>query len=746
MLSLLLMMSLGAEPAGGADQRAAYLEEIRDMLPRSPAWEEWLEKTGELPPDFAAMPSFAPIPDPLTWREDGALKRISGPDEWPAQRERLLAEFKQWILGTVPPPPGNLEAEVLVERQEYGATVREVELRFGPGKAAKLWVEVFIPPGDGPFPVFMTQANHRGWALIALRRGYLCCVYAGADARDDTDTFIEPYAEYDWSKLVRRGWAAGRVIDYLEGVPQADTRRVALKGHSRNGKTSLMASALDERIAVVISSSSGVGGCMASRYCGEHHFAEGIEHITRNFTDWFHPRWRFFAGREHKAPVDLNQLVALSAPRACLLSIAFNDSVEGAWAMEKTYLSAKPVYEMLGVPGRLATLWRPAGHETWTTVIERYVDWCDVQFGRGDRSFPETLHYPHDWEGWRARHAGEFDVTAYPERPFADAPPAAANLDTCEGRREAVRAAVDEMLGAAPPGAEGPRHDYGEESDHTEEKLKRFEAGARLTKDDLMFGEYINAPVYMPEGTMESGARIPGVLWLHAWCNPSGYAPAYKRGAPPYEFIAREGFAVFCYDQAGCGRRVDEVDRFYERHPGWSLMGKMVRDARAALKVMSELPYVDPKRIYVMGYSLGAHVALHLAAVDESPAGYALVCAPPPYRLDTDYAETGGIERWAQVRMWVPRLGLFAGNENRVPYDVDELLGMMAPRPVLLLTPRLDRCAPLPLMNRAVAAARTVYRCYGAEQALTQETPDTYNHFDTENQRIVAQWLDRTAR
>ena len=78
-------------------KRQAYLHELREVLPRSEPWDMWLEKTGELPPNFDAMPSCAPLPDPLAG--------VSAPGQWPARREALIAEFKHWILGTVPPPP-----------------------------------------------------------------------------------------------------------------------------------------------------------------------------------------------------------------------------------------------------------------------------------------------------------------------------------------------------------------------------------------------------------------------------------------------------------------------------------------------------------------------------------------------------------------------------------------------------------------------------------------------------------------
>jgi hypothetical protein len=141
---------------------------------------------------------------------------------------------------------------------------------------------LLLPPGPGPHPVFLTQHNHRGWALVALRRGYAAGVYSAADSQDDTDTFVAAYPEQDWSRLTRRAWATSRVIDYLQqSVPQADKKRIALTGHSRNGKLSLIASALDTRIAVVISSSSGAGGSLSARDYSEQHFGEGIEMLSR---------------------------------------------------------------------------------------------------------------------------------------------------------------------------------------------------------------------------------------------------------------------------------------------------------------------------------------------------------------------------------------------------------------------------------------------------------------------------------
>ena len=353
-------------------QRQALLEQLKRILPASPAWEAWLSQTGELPPDFDQLPSRALLPDLLA---DDKGAPISTPEAWEVRRATLKQQLQHWIVGSCPPAPAEIEAEVTAEKQEPGGLRRDVVLHFGPGKRASLRLTLFIPSGMGPFPVFLTQGSHYAWALIALRRGYLSCVYAGADNFDDTDSFVEAYPGYDWSRLMRRAWAGSRCIDYLTTLPQANIEQIAITGHSRNGKQSLMAAAFDERISLVISSSSGAGGVLSARYFSEQNFGEGIELITRVFPEWFHPRMRFFCGREDKLPVDFPDLVALSAPRPCLLSSALNDpggkrvghatNLSGrATGVRAVWRGGQPAHPV--APGPTTKRGRPSLSVTWT--------------------------------------------------------------------------------------------------------------------------------------------------------------------------------------------------------------------------------------------------------------------------------------------------------------------------------------------------------------------------------------------
>ena len=93
--------------------------------------------------------------------------------------------------------------------------------------------DLLTPPGEGPFPVFMSQWNHRGWAQIAVRRGYMALLYAGADSKDDTRDYLALYPQHDWTTLMTRAWGAHRAVDYLHTLQHVDKTKIAITGHSR---------------------------------------------------------------------------------------------------------------------------------------------------------------------------------------------------------------------------------------------------------------------------------------------------------------------------------------------------------------------------------------------------------------------------------------------------------------------------------------------------------------------------------
>jgi len=136
-------------------------------------WEDWVRRTGEQPPDFDALPSIPDLPDPLFIREAGRTIPVTTPALWTRQKRLLRSAVEHWMFGTMPPAPDNLKAIVTATRREGGSTVREVRLTFGPGERGFLRLELIVPDGKGPFPVFLTNhARNRPWIYTAVRRGY----------------------------------------------------------------------------------------------------------------------------------------------------------------------------------------------------------------------------------------------------------------------------------------------------------------------------------------------------------------------------------------------------------------------------------------------------------------------------------------------------------------------------------------------------------------------------------------------
>lgn len=714
-------------------RRQDHLAELRRILPRSPAWETWLEASDELPPDFARLPGVPGLPDPLRFANE---QPVTTPDEWTARRAELIELFQHYVIGSVPPPPGNVRVAESQTFREPGAHREEVTLAFGPEHRARLRLEILRPPGPGPFPVFLTQYNHRRWALIAVSRGYLACVYAGADARDDTGPWCDLWPDHDWTKLTRRAWAASRCVDYLETLPEADVRQIALTGHSRNGKTSLIAAALDERITAVISSSSGAGGACPWRCFSEAEFGEGIELITRNFPDWLHPRLRFFVGREDRLPIDQHELIACVAPRPVLLSTALNDSVESVWAIEQCQRAAQPVFELLGAPDHLNLRYRHGPHATAAGDIESYLDWLDWKFGRSSRRVDDAPIYP-TLEDWQRAGGTSLDPAQFPVRGRDDllltARGAPVNSrEEWEAQRHEIRQRIFQVLGEPPPLAADPGGTYGAEPQPVAALLRRDTPPDRLVKESLNFGNYITGDLYYPTNVAGTTRQLPAFVWLHPLSVSHGYVAGYHRGETPHLALTRSGYAVFAFDQIGNGARIEEVRDFYERYPNWSLLGKTVADTRAAVDVLQAHRHIDPDQIYLTGYGTGALAALHAAALDDRVAGVIVVGGITPWRFDTVASGTGGVGRWSRALPWLPRLAAFIGEESRIPYDVPELLALIAPRPVQLITPGIDYQTNLESLRQAVHDARRVFAWLGAPQALVFQKTESYNHFSPE--------------
>jgi hypothetical protein len=353
-------------------------------------------------PTPASLPSRDQRPDPLTMF-DGT--KVETKQDWLTKRKPELKElFQHYMYGQRPDPVNALEAVPLHEdKNAFGgaATLTEYELRFdvnGHKNPTPIRLLLVVPNGArGPVPCFVGpnfQGNHalvkdakvrlpdvwmysrkpgvvdgkataegRGTALDvwafekAARRGYAVATFYVGDIQPDRPNVKEGLRGVlpqggradDTATIMGWAWGVSRAVDFLTVCPGIDPSRIAVVGHSRLGKTALVAAAFDERIALAIPHQAGCGGSGPSRH--DDPKAESVKRITASFPHWFCPNFTAFGGSLDKLPFDQHCLVSLCAPRPVL----FSNAAEDLWANPRGQFeilkAATPVYDLLGADG-----------------------------------------------------------------------------------------------------------------------------------------------------------------------------------------------------------------------------------------------------------------------------------------------------------------------------------------------------------------------------------------------------------
>jgi dienelactone hydrolase len=352
------------------------------------------------------LPQVPELPDPLT---TFAGKKITTAEEWQKVRRPELKElFQHYMYGRYPTIPAKVTAKVLFEdREAFGgkATVREIALSVS-DMAPPVHVLLTMPNNrPGPAPVFVGlnfTGNHsitdhpkvrvptewmragpgveknrateagRGksqrWPLEMIAdRGYaVATAYYGEIIPDDPKVrgglrdLLMPAGEADpaaTAAIMAWAWGLHRMIDHLATLPEIDPKRVAVVGHSRLGKTALLAAAFDDRVALAVPNQAGCGGTAPSR--NHNPKAETVERINTSFPHWFCGHFKAFNADPSRLPFDQHGLVALCAPRPVLFTNATEDQWANPPGQFEVLKAATPVYKLLGVEGLEADAYPP---------------------------------------------------------------------------------------------------------------------------------------------------------------------------------------------------------------------------------------------------------------------------------------------------------------------------------------------------------------------------------------------------
>jgi len=187
-----------------------------------------------------------------------------------------------------------------------------------------------------------------------LHRGYgFAAIYPTEFVPDSSQAGLRILSEFfsNFDQEERPGalmaWASqfNLVANHLKSEDRIS--EIALYGHSRFGKTALIAAAFNKNIDTAIAHQSGTGGASLSR----HKPGETIADITAGYPHWFGNKYASFAERNDDLPVDQHQLLALIAPRPIFLGNARRDVWSDPNGGFRAAMGATPAYELYGLQG-----------------------------------------------------------------------------------------------------------------------------------------------------------------------------------------------------------------------------------------------------------------------------------------------------------------------------------------------------------------------------------------------------------
>ena len=228
-------------------------------------------------------------------------------------------------------------------------------------------------------------------------------------------------------------------------------------------------------------------------------------------------------------------------------------------------------------------------------------------------------------------------------------------------------------------------------------------------------GLKISGIVELPEG-MQRGERRAAILVLHGF--GSNKDSAMVRAVT--RLFTNLGYVALRFDMRGCGESAGERGRV--------ICLEQVADTSSALEFLMKHESVHPERIAVFGHSFGAAVAVYAAGTDAriaaciSSGGWGhgerkfrkQHASPEAWRRFSSMMEEGRRRSARGERMMVPRFdivpirpelrgNLAPGSILEFPFEVvesmyafaaNEVVGRIAPRPLLLLHPANDSVTP----------------------------------------------------
>lgn len=205
-------------------------------------------------------------------------------------------------------------------------------------------------------------------------------------------------------------------------------------------------------------------------------------------------------------------------------------------------------------------------------------------------------------------------------------------------------------------------------------------------------GNNIYGVLYLPRA---AGKKLPTVIFSH------GFGGNYRVGTPYAEALAKQGYAVYCFDFCGGSQE----SRSEGSVPEMSIFTEQT-DLEAVIAMLGEQPFVDKDNLFLMGTSQGGVVSAMTAAAHKDMIRGVVLFYPAFVLVDDVRRMFQHLEdipdsfflRWMTVGR------IYA--ESVLDYDIYDAISSYK-QSVLILHGDADPVVPLSYSERAVKAYRS---------------------------------------
>ena len=315
------------------------------------------------------------LPDTFL-KPDGT--RASSIEEYEELKKEHYKSVVELQYGTMPPKPEFLTV------QKMGKGRKSTSYRVTTGRKdfpVSFTMRVFLPQTEEKCPVIVDgdlsfdYITDEGYLDAALDAGVGFAIFDRVELVPDVREagrhapLYDCYPEYTFGALGAWAWGYSRCVDALEQLDIIDNDWIAFSGHSRGGKTAMLAGILDERAKIVNPNETNAGSCSCYRIHMKAINEEGVEKrsetlaaLLSKFDFWMGKDMQKYAECEEKLPFDAHFTKAMVAPRILLVGEAASDIWTNPIGTWMTTQAAGEVYKLYGKSENLFWYFRHGIH------------------------------------------------------------------------------------------------------------------------------------------------------------------------------------------------------------------------------------------------------------------------------------------------------------------------------------------------------------------------------------------------